>query len=119
MPVNHPIIKSSAHSAMSTAFDSDFLSIILNVSPVFLTLIVLSFLFIVYKNINKFFMREALTEAQLKKELSHQTIAYAVFMSTMAGFMADMYLSFPISIFIACCSLYVIYLFIRFLAPKN
>lgn len=119
MPVNHPIINSSAHSAMSTAFDSNLLSIILNVSPVFLTLIVLSFLFIVYKNINKFFMTEALSETQLKKELNHQTIAYAVFMSSMAGFMADMYLSLPVSIFIACCTLYVIYLFIKFLAPRN
>ncbi|MEA9354725.1 hypothetical protein SHI21_00815 [Bacteriovorax sp. PP10] len=119
MPANHPIINNSAHSSMSTAVDSDLLSIILNVSPVFLTLIVLSFLFIAYKSINKFFMTEALTETQLKKELNYQTIAYAVFMSAMAGFMADMYLSLPVSIFIACCSLYVIYLFIRFLTPKT
>lgn len=119
MPANHPIINSSAHLSMSTAFDSDLFSIILNVSPVFLTLIILSFLFIVYKNINKFFITEALNETQLKKELNHQTIAYAVFISSMAGFMADMYLSLPVSIFIACCSLYVIYLFIRFLAPKK
>ena len=54
---------------------------------------------------------------QIKKEINSLTIAYAIFISSMSGFMADMYLSLPISIFIACCILYVIYLLIRFLSP--
>ena len=119
MPANHPIINHSAHLTMSTVFDSDLISIILNISPVFLTLIILSFVFIIYKSINKFFMTEALSEAQIQKELNYQTIAYAVLISSMAGFMADMYLSLPVSIFIACCFLYIIFLFIKFLAPKK
>lgn len=104
---------------MSTAIDSDLFSILIGISPVFLTLIVLSFLFIVYKNINKFFVTEALNETQLNKEINYQTIAYAIFMSSMAGFLSDMYLSLPVSIFIACSFLYVIFLFIKFLAPKK
>lgn len=119
MPANHPIVNHSAHSTMSTVFDSDLISIILNISPVFLTLIILSFVFIMYKSINKFFMTEALSEARLQKELNHQTIAYTVLISSMAGFMADMYLSLPVSIFIACCFLYIIFLFIKFFAPKK
>lgn len=119
MPVNHLIINNSAHSMMSTAVDSDLFSVLINISPVFLTLIILSFLFIVYKNINKFFISEPMNEAQVIKEIRLQTIAYAVFMSSVAGFMADMYLSLPVSIFIACCMLYVIFLCVKFLSPKN
>jgi hypothetical protein len=119
MPVNPPIINNSAHLAVSTVTDSDHFSIILSISPFFLTLIILSFLFIVYKNINKFFITEALNDAQFKKEINYQTIAYALLMSSMAGFVADMYLSLPVSIFIACCFLYIIFLLVKFLAPKK
>lgn len=118
MPTNHPMTMTSAHT-LGTSDYSDAFSILLNVSPVFLALVCLSFLFIVYKNINKFFVIEALTETQVKKEITQQTIAYSIFMASMAGFMADMYLSLPVSIFIACCVLYVIFLLVRFLAPKN
>lgn len=119
MPTNHPIIVNSAHSQMSTAIDSDLFSILLNVSPLFLALITLSFLFIAYKSINKFFLTEALSEVQLKKEINYQTIAYAILMSSTVGFLANMYLSLPVAIFIACCVLYVIYLLVRFLSPQK
>jgi hypothetical protein len=118
MPVNHPIVNSSAHM-LGTSTNQEIFSILLNTSPIFLALICLSFLFILYKNINKFFLTKALSEEQIKKEINYQTIAYAVFISSVAGFMADMYLSTPISIFIACCVLYVIYLLVRFLAPQE
>lgn len=108
----------SAHT-LGTSDYSDLVSILINVSPVFLTLIILSFLFIVYKMINKFFITEPMNEAQVTKEINQQTIAYAVFMSSIAGFMTDMYFGLWTSIFVACCCLYVIYLLIRFLSPKN
>jgi uncharacterized membrane protein len=119
MPVNHPIINNSAHSMMSTAVDLDLFSILINISPFFLTLMILSFSFIIYKNINKFFISEPMNEAQVIKEIRLQTISYAIFMSSITGFMADMYLGQAVSIFIACCMLYVIFLCVKFLSPKK
>ena len=116
MPNNHPIVNSSAH-LLSTSNNKEMLLIFLNTSPIFLTLICLSFIFIIYKNINKFFLNEALNEAQINKEINYQTIAYSIFISAVSGFMADMYLSLSISIFIFSCVLYVQYLLIRFLSP--
>ena len=118
MPNNHPIVNSSAHM-MSTGTNQEIISILLSISPFFLTLICLSFLFILYKNINKYFHNHALSDAQIRKEINYQTIAYAIFISSVSGFMADMYLSQIVSIFIACCILYVIYLLVRFLPAQK
>lgn len=117
MPTNFPV--SGVHNAMNVQSDARLGIMLFEVSYLFSILICLSFLFIVYKYVNKYFLIERFTHEQLKKEIDQQTIAYAVFMSSVVGFMADMYLSLPVSIFIACCSLYVIYLFIRFLSPKK
>lgn len=104
---------------LGASTNEEVFSIFLNTSPLFLAIICLSFLFILYKNINKFFIAQALTEIQIQKEINYQTIAYAIFISSVSGFMAEMYLSTPVSIFVACCVLYIIYLLIRFLSQEK
>jgi hypothetical protein len=116
---SQPGALSGSHHAITADSDPRLMMMLFEVSPVFSILIFLSFLFIIYKYVNKYFLIERLTDEQLKKEIDQQTIGYAVFMSSIAGFLSDMYLSLPVSIFIACCFLYIIYLFVRFLAPKK
>ena len=118
MSNNQSIVNSSAHS-LGTSSNQDLLSILISTSPIFLTLICLSFLFILYKNINKFFIKQALTETQVKKEINYLTFAYAIFISSVSGFMANMYLNIPISIFISCCILYVQFILIRIFSSKK
>ena len=117
MPTNFPA--SGVHHAMNVQSDARLGIMLFDASPFFSFLICLTFLFLVYKYVNKYFLIERFTHEQLKKEIDQQTIAYAVFMSSIIGFLADLYLSLPVSIFIFCCVLYIIYLFIFFLSPKK
>ena len=118
MSNNQSIVNPSAHS-LGTGTNQEILSILINASPIFLALIGLCFLFIIYKNINKFFVKQPLTETEIKKEINYLTIAYAIFISSVSGFMANMYFSISISIFIFCCVLYVQYILIKFLTLKK
>ena len=118
MSNNQSNVNPSAHS-LGTGTNQEILTILINTSPIFLALICLSFLFILYKNINKFFIKQPLTAIQIKKEINYLTVAYAILIASVSGFMANMFLSISISIFIFFCVLYVQYILIRFLAPKK